>query len=68
VIEHGVSGFLYPPDDLDAMAQSAIAMLTDSLRHAQIAKAACQRVRVLFCADRVVPMYEDCYRRLVDTR
>jgi hypothetical protein len=49
------------------MAQSAIALLTDSLRHAQVAKAACQRVRVLFSADRVVPMYEDCYRRLVDT-
>ena len=31
----------------------------------RMSKAACQRVRVEFCAERVVPMYEACYRELV---
>ena len=65
VIEHGVSGFLHPPDAIDEMAASAIALLRDPERHRAVAQAACQRVRVDFCADRVVPMYEECYRKLV---
>jgi glycosyltransferase involved in cell wall biosynthesis len=65
VIEHGVSGFLHPPAALDAMAASAVMLLTDEARHRAIATAACRRVRVHFCAERVVPMYEECYQRLV---
>ena len=68
VIEHGVSGFLHPPDALDEMAQSGVSVLTNAARHEEMAKAACQRVRTQFCADRVVPMYEECYRELVGER
>jgi N-acetyl-alpha-D-glucosaminyl L-malate synthase BshA len=66
VIEDGVSGFLHRPDAIDAMARSAIDLLSDPVRHERMAKAACERVRVHFCAERVVPMYEACYRRLVE--
>jgi L-malate glycosyltransferase len=65
VIEHGVSGFLHPLDAEDEMAESAIALLTDPVRHRDVAQAACRRVREQFCVERVVPMYEDCYRRLL---
>ena len=65
VVEHGISGFLHPLDELDAMAESAIALLTDPSLHARVAKAACERVRTHFCADRVVPVYEACYRELI---
>ena len=65
VVEHGVSGFLHPPDALDEMAESAIGLLTDAARHEAVAEAGCKRVRRHFCADRVVPMYEACYRELV---
>lgn len=68
VIEHGVSGFLHPPDALDEMANSGIALLTDPALHEKVAKAACQRVRLEFCAERVVPMYEACYQELVGGR
>jgi N-acetyl-alpha-D-glucosaminyl L-malate synthase BshA len=68
VIEHGVSGFLHPPDAVDDMARSAIALLTDPALHRRIAEAAHTRVREEFCAERVVPMYEACYRDLVDGR
>jgi hypothetical protein len=30
-----------------------------------VAQAACRRVREQFCVERVVPMYEACYRSLL---
>jgi N-acetyl-alpha-D-glucosaminyl L-malate synthase BshA len=64
VIQHGVNGFLHPPDAIDEMSASAIGLLTDPSLHRAIADAACRRVREHFGADRVVPMYEECYREL----
>jgi N-acetyl-alpha-D-glucosaminyl L-malate synthase BshA len=65
VIEHGVSGFLHAVDELDEMAASAVALLTDAALHRQVAQAAGRRVRERFNADRIVPLYETCYARLV---
>ena len=64
VIEDGVSGFLHPPEAIDAMAASGIELLTNPSRHRAIGEAACLRVRRDFCVDRVVPMYEACYESL----
>ena len=61
VVEDGVTGFLHPPDDLDAMAASAVLLLKDPARHRAMAAAARARVSDRFCAERVVPMYEACY-------
>jgi len=65
VIEHGVTGFLHAPGDLDGMARSAVSLLTDAKRHASIVEAASRRVREQFCAERVVPMYEGFYERML---
>ncbi len=65
VIEHGVSGFLHPLDALDEMAASAVALLTNPALHHDMARAACRRVQTEFCVERVVPMYEACYRELL---
>ena len=61
VIDDGVTGFLHPPAAHDAMADSAVALLTDAALHQRIARAACRRVREHFCVERIVPMYEACY-------
>jgi N-acetyl-alpha-D-glucosaminyl L-malate synthase BshA len=61
VIEDGVTGFLHPPEALDDMAASALKLLTDQDLREQMGRAACRRVREVFCAERVVPMYEECY-------
>jgi N-acetyl-alpha-D-glucosaminyl L-malate synthase BshA len=66
VIEHGVSGFLHAPGDLDGMAASAVSLLTDPALQARIARAGSARVRELFCVERIVPMYEAFYRRVVE--
>jgi N-acetyl-alpha-D-glucosaminyl L-malate synthase BshA len=65
VIEHGVSGFLHPPDALDEMAASGVMLLTDPATHRAVAEAACARVRNEFCAEKIVPMYEECYASVV---
>jgi N-acetyl-alpha-D-glucosaminyl L-malate synthase BshA len=62
VIEDGVSGFLLPPDDLDGMAEAGVRVLTDPGLQRQIGEAARRRVHGQFSVDRVVPMYEACYR------
>ncbi len=65
VISHGATGFLHEPADLDGMAASAVALLTDPALHAYVSEAACTRVRETFCVDMVVPMYEEYYRQVV---
>jgi glycosyltransferase involved in cell wall biosynthesis len=68
VVEHGVSGYLHEPEAIDEMAESALSLLTDEALHARVSAAACRRVRKEFCAERVVPMYEACYRAVVRNR
>jgi N-acetyl-alpha-D-glucosaminyl L-malate synthase BshA len=65
VIEHGTSGFLHPLDAIDEMTASAVELLTNPSLHKSVAQAACRRVRSEFCVERVVPMYEACYRALL---
>jgi len=65
VIEHGVSGFLHDADAVDEMAASALMLLRDPALHAVMADAARRRVLDKFSADRIVPMYEAAYERLV---
>jgi N-acetyl-alpha-D-glucosaminyl L-malate synthase BshA len=67
VIEHGVSGFLHPTDDLDGMAESAVALLSDPVLHERVRLAAVRRVRETFSAERVVPIYEEAYARVIGT-
>jgi len=65
VIEHGRTGFLHAPDDLDGMAASAVAVLENESLHQQIAQAARAQVSDAFCVDRVVPLYEEHYQGVV---
>jgi L-malate glycosyltransferase len=68
VIEHGVTGYLHRPASLDEMAESAVDLLTDETRRRAMGARAAQLVSERFCADRIVPQYEACYRRQVSPR
>jgi glycosyltransferase involved in cell wall biosynthesis len=68
VIEHGVSGFLHAPADLDGMAASAVAVMSDPDLRYRITEAALSRVREEFCSERVVPMYEEHYANVTGAR
>jgi N-acetyl-alpha-D-glucosaminyl L-malate synthase BshA len=65
VIEHGVTGFLHEPADLDGMAESALSVLRDAERRQRIAAAARRHVGERFCVDFVVPQYEQYYQRVL---
>jgi N-acetyl-alpha-D-glucosaminyl L-malate synthase BshA len=68
VIEHGVSGFLHPPEDVEGMAASAVALLSDAALHGRVRDAAARRVHEMFCEERVVPMYEALYGAVLYAR
>ena len=65
VIDHGTTGFLHDVDDLDGMAGSGVALLSDSGLHARVSKAGRRVVRERFCRDLVVPRYERYYERIL---
>ena len=64
VVTDGVTGFLHPPDQIEAMAESAIEMLTDSALHARMAADGVRLANERFSADRIVPQYEALYERV----
>ena len=64
-VQHGVNGYLHPPEDLDAMAASGIRLLKDATLHRRVAGAARRTVHLRFCSDRIVPMYEAYYEEVL---
>ena len=66
VIESGVSGYLHEPDDLDGMAATAVALLSDPELHRRIGVGGRNVVTRRYCADRIVPQYERFYREILD--
>jgi L-malate glycosyltransferase len=66
VIEHGISGFLHQPDDVDGMAENGVALLRDPELHARVTKVALARVRREFSDEQIVPMYERAYERVIE--
>jgi L-malate glycosyltransferase len=62
VVDDGATGFLCAADDLRAMAERAIALLQDTALRTRIGRAGAAHVRQHFCAELIVPQYEQCYR------
>ena len=65
VIEHGKSGFLAEVGDVDTMARYAIELLGDESRLRTMAKACRAVAQARFCASKIIPQYEDFYRRVL---
>ncbi len=65
VIESGVTGFLHDPDDLEGMASSGVALLTDPHLHRAVATAGLTAVQQRFCANAIVPKYEAFYAEVL---
>ena len=63
VIESGVNGYLHEPDDLDGMAASAVALLTDRDLRRRIGTAGRNVVHRRYCSDRIVPSTNGSTRR-----
>jgi L-malate glycosyltransferase len=65
LIEDGDTGFLCALDDLDGMASRVTALLTDRALHDRIAASAMHVARSKYCANSIVPLYEDYYREVL---
>jgi len=66
VVEHGVSGFLADVGDVETMARYAIDLLSDESRLRQMGKQARAGAQAKFCASKIIPLYEDFYRRVLE--
>jgi L-malate glycosyltransferase len=67
VITDSVDGFLGPVEDIEAMVEAAVTVLTNQALHQKIADEAVRTVRERFCLERVVPMYEEHYRTVLNS-
>ena len=65
VIEHGKNGFLADVGDVETMARYAIEILGDETRLSTLRKAARKGAQSRFCASKIIPQYEDFYRRVL---
>lgn len=67
VIEDGVSGYLCPVGDVDAMARRALEVLRDEATEKMIENAALRRARTVFSADAIVSEYERLYEAVLNS-
>ena len=65
LIEDGVNGLLFETGDIEAMAHSAIALLSDPDRLEAMSAAARKTAQDHFCASRIIPRYEEYYERVI---
>ena len=65
VIEDGATGYLHPVGSVDAMARSAVSLLTDGALWTGFSREARRRAVEHFALDRIVPRYEALYRNVL---
>jgi N-acetyl-alpha-D-glucosaminyl L-malate synthase BshA len=66
VVVHGETGFLFPLGNVEEMADAGISLLKDQDRWTRFSCAARSDAVARFSNDRVVPMYEDLYRDVIE--
>ncbi len=66
VIEHGKSGFLANVGDVETMSRYAIDLLSDDSALANMAQACRGVAQARFCTTKIIPQYEEFYRRVLE--
>src|SRR5262249_4239866 len=66
VIVHGKSGYVADVGDVETMARYAIELLNDESRLQEMAKASRAAAQSRFCSSRIIPQYEEFYRRTLE--
>ena len=65
VVPHGDAGYLLPVGDVEGMAEAGVELLADDARWSRASEAARAVAVERFSAAKVVPVYEDYYRRVL---
>jgi N-acetyl-alpha-D-glucosaminyl L-malate synthase BshA len=66
LIEHGKSGYLAEVGDVDTMASYAVELLGNEEALRTMGKASRAVAQSRFCASRIIPQYEEFYRRVLE--
>jgi glycosyltransferase involved in cell wall biosynthesis len=64
LITHGEDGYLETVGAIDDQAARVAALLTDDELHYRMRKAARWNAAERFCAEKIIPLYENYYREL----
>ncbi len=65
LIDHGVTGFLADVGDVDTMARYAVDLLGDESALRAMGKRARAAAMERFCSSKIIPLYEDFYRKVL---
>lgn len=66
VVMDGVEGFLVEPRDTEKMAERSISILSDDSLRRDMGKRAREKAQALFCSTKIIPRYEEFYRKIID--
>jgi len=66
VMEHGKSGFMAEVGDVETMARYAVEILGDEARLRKMGKECRAAARERFCTSKIIPQYEEFYRRVLE--
>jgi N-acetyl-alpha-D-glucosaminyl L-malate synthase BshA len=65
VVEHGVDGYLFTPREVDIGARYALEILSQADRGRAMGQRARVNAKKKYCANDVIPVYEEYYRRVI---
>ena len=65
VVHDGVSGYLFPPGDVEGMARQAVALLRDRSLAERLGRAGAKRAADRYPPERIVPRFEELYHRVL---
>ncbi len=65
VIDDQVDGYLLPVGDVEGMSEAVLGLLQDEELHRRMSEEARRRSVARFSADRIVPLYESYYERVL---
>lgn len=68
VITDGVEGYLVAPRDVKTMAARALDILSSPDRRETMGMAARHRASTQFCSTKIIPLYENLYRQVLENR
>jgi L-malate glycosyltransferase len=66
LIDDGVNGLLFKVGAVEEMAEAAVSLLQDEARLQSLKAAARKTAQTRFCSSRIIPVYEDYYRLVID--
>jgi L-malate glycosyltransferase len=66
VVTDGVEGFLIEPHDIGKMAECSCAILADSTVRKEMGIRAREKAHAQFCSTKIIALYENYYRKVLD--